>query len=401
MAILNVGFIPLLVSVFAMAALLQIFASALSKTKYIFPRYVVYFALFVIYTICSDIILAGQQLTIKYIYSNSLIGSVLALLVVENYKNFNKKIINNLHFIFLITIIVALIVILIQENIDKTFFVFTARYTSDLTRVDISENRLPSIFSWTGVLDIGFVFIPLLSLVIGHIIYKKKKTASLYFIIGAIVVFLSRNRWIMVNYLVLFFMYLTYYKANVKNFMKYTIGLLIILYLAMTILYFADVPVMRIIDDRILEKSKGGLEEGSAGSRIFAIQIFAELFPENIIFGKGMLHSFGGDSRDYKLVKALEGRSSQIHIGYLSLLYYYGLIGGFLYLSFLVLIVKKLFKDAKITSYWGPFFGFVGYVFANFTLVSISFLYAGLILCLFYNKIMLNYRKYSMLNGRI
>ena len=115
-----------------------------------------------------------------------------------------------------------------------------------------------------------------------------------------------------------------------------------------------------------------------------------------MLIGKGMLHGFGGESKDYELVRELAGRSSQIHIGYLSLLYYYGLVGGFLYLTFIVLITRKLYRDAKTTYYWGPFFGFLGLVLANFTLVSLSFFNAGLILCLFFNQVYLNRHNYLL-----
>jgi hypothetical protein len=389
-AVFNISYTYLMIALFYAATIFQFVDPLTYNSKYSFPKYLVFFVLFVIFSIISDLYIVGHQFSLKYIYSNEYIGSFLVLLVVENYRNYNKKILENLNFIFVLTIIAALVVILIQESVNETFFVFMERAESDLMHYDVTENRLPSIFSWTSVLDIGFVFIPLLSLVIGRQFNKKGKFIVFYFIVGAIVVFLSRNRWIMVNYLVLFFMYAAYYKASLKNLIKYTTAIIIIIYLAMTILTFVNVTVMRIIDNRILEKSQGGLGEGSAGSRIIAIQVFAELFPKHMLIGKGMFHAFGGESKDTELISALQGRSSQIHVGYLSLLYYYGLVGGFLYLSFLITLTRKLYRDAKTTSYWGPYFGFLGLVLANFTLVSLSFFNAGLILCLFFNKVYLN-----------
>lgn len=387
---LDISYTFVMIAVFYLAALIQIIDPSVIRNKYSFPKYAVYFALFVVYTIISDVFLADKSLSIKYFYGNELIASLLVLLVVENFRYYNKRFLRNLHFIFIITIFVALIVIIIQQAVDEEFLVFIERVKSDLYQTESTDVRLPSIFSWTGVLDIGFVFIPLLSLVIGQQFYKRKNTVILYYLIGAIIVFLSRNRWIMINYLVLFFMYSTYYRVNIKNFIKYAFGIFIIIYLAMTFLTWVNVPVRQIIDNRILEKSHGGLGEGSAGTRIFAVQVFVELFPKHALIGKGMIHSFDGESKDHELVSALGGRSSQIHIGYLSLLYYYGLVGGFLYISFIVLIIKKLFRDAKKTLQWGPFFGFLGLVLANFTLVSLSFFNAGLILCLFFNKAYLN-----------
>ena len=70
------------------------------------------------------------------------------------------------------------------------------------------------------------------------------------------------------------------------------------------------------------------MKEKSAGTRILAVYMFLEFFPENPIFGTG-----GVMKAD--LVRAIRGRSSQIHVGILSLFYYYGLVGGFIYLFFL------------------------------------------------------------------
>lgn len=389
-SILNISYTYLMISIIAFTAILQ-FIDPIKFGKYRFPKYFIYFSIFVIYTIYSDLFIAGHSLTIKYLYKNEFLGCVLALFIVENYSYSKTRLLKNINFWLVLTIFIALIVILIQEVSDEMFFVFEEHMDNDIDRYNYIETRLPSIFSWTGILDIGFVFVPILSLVLDNLFYKKRNTMPIYYIIGAIVVFLSRNRWIMVNYLVLFFMYLSYYSANIKNVVKYLIGIAIVLYLSIIILDLTNVPVKQIIDDRILEKSKGGLGEGSAGSRIFAFQVFAKLFPKHMILGKGMLHSFGGESKDFDLTSALEGRSSQIHVGYLSLFYYYGLIGGAIYLIFIYLLFKKLLKDARVTMHWGPFYGFLGFILANFTLVSLPFFNAGLILCLFFNKIFLNY----------
>jgi hypothetical protein len=393
---LNVSYIFFMIAVFAMATLV-IFMDPISfKTKFSFPKYALFFALFAIYTVISDVQIAGQPITLKYLYSNEYLGCLFALFVIENYRNYNPKILNALHYVLIITIIVAVIVILVQQTFDESFFVSKERLKSESFRLDYDAFRLPSIFSWTSNLDIGLVFVPILSLVIGNILYKRGKSAPFFLLLGAIVVFLSRNRWIMLNYFLLFFMYLTYSKVSIKNYLKYVIVIVMTLVISLSFLNIANIPVGDIIDNRILEKSSGGLSAGSAGSRIVAVQVFAKLFPEHMVFGKGMLHRFEGESKDYELVRQLHDRSSQIHVGYLSLLYYYGILGGLLYLTFIVLIIRKLYRDAKITSQWGPFFGFLGFIFANLTLVSLAFFNAGLLLCLFFNQVYLNRQKHLL-----
>ena len=52
--------------------------------------------------------------------------------------------------------------------------------------------------------------------------------------------------------------------------------------------------------------------------------------------------------QEFKLRQFLKGRSSQIHVGYLSLFYLYGLIGGVFFISFLKSILRYVIvKYAK------------------------------------------------------
>ena len=94
----------------------------------------------------------------------------------------------------------------------------------------------------------------------------------------------------------------------------------------------------------------------------------------------------------------LHGRSSQIHVGFLSLLYYWGIIGTILYSLFLYYLLKKLYRISKVTKNWGPFFGWEGLVLANLTLVYLgpdqSGLYLSLVVVKYlHDKHLLQYKK--------
>lgn len=92
-------------------------------------------------------------------------------------------------------------------------------------------------------------------------------------------------------------------------------------------IYFLNkigVDTNEIIEKRILEKQRVGIENKSVGTKILAFQLFAELFPANPVFG------VGSQITD-ELEDKLAGRSSQLHVGYLSLLYYKGLVDGCLF----------------------------------------------------------------------
>ena len=141
-----------------------------------------------------------------------------------------------------------------------------------------------------------------------------------------------------------------------------------------------------IVEKRILESDKGGLVHGDAGTRLLAFDVFGHLYVENAIFGKGKLHDFEGKGKDYELVRALQGKSSQIHVGYLSLLYYYGLVGGLLFVGFLVFMTVSLYQSAKIHQHWGPFFGFIQFLLTNATGVWLHIYFMGYILCFMFDR---------------
>lgn len=82
----------------------------------------------------------------------------------------------------------------------------------------------------------------------------------------------------------------------------------------------------------------------------------------------------------------LNGRSSQIHVGYLKLFYYYGLVGGILYLTFLGLLLKRMWGIGKVSSYWGGFFAFLAFAIANLTLVKFDLFHYGLLLAILFSN---------------
>lgn len=84
------------------------------------------------------------------------------------------------------------------------------------------------------------------------------------------------------------------------------------------------------------------------------------------------------------MVELLAGQSSQIHVGYLKLFYYYGLVGGILYLAFLSSLLVRLWKRAKNSGYWGGFFAVLALSIANLTLFELSLFYYGLLLAIIF-----------------
>ena len=148
------------------------------------------------------------------------------------------------------------------------------------------------------------------------------------------------------------------------------------------------IDTKKIVEERILESDKSDLSNKSAGTRILAFKVFNKLFWDHPFFGRGNVkYGMGGEGKnDYKLRSFLGGRSSQIHVGHINVLYTYGLIGAFFFFSSLYLLLRKLYTTAKITGVWAPLFGVLCFVLINFTHVTFSIFEMGLMIAIFVNK---------------
>ncbi len=364
---------------FVGAALLLIFRKYLS-----YSGPLIFLTGFLIYTMVSDAVLANKEYTMSYFIQNSIFGSVLAIFIIENTK-YSDRYIKNAYILSAIILFIAFVVSLIQEFVDINFFL----NPEDIKLMKFLppwETRLSSIYSWIDTIAIGHCFFPVLAIVIGQQLKQKGKYIWIFYLIGAIVAFLSKSRFIMINLLILMILIPIYRKINFASFMKYLVIILIIVGGFVMVANQLKVPIGDIVEKRILESDKGGMVNGSAGTRLLAFEIFGKFFSENAVFGKGKLHDFVGKGKDFELVRALEGRSSQIHVGYLSLFYYYGLIGGLIFLGFLISMTSFLVKSAKIHHYWGPLFGFVQIILSNFTLVTLNVFFMGYILCFMFDR---------------
>jgi hypothetical protein len=364
---------------------ISVFFIFIDKINFKFPAYFLILLLFVFYTIFSDIYIVGRDFNLKYIWSNHLIGTVLIFLIIEN-STLSEKFFNVLFVTNTVILIIAFIVIIIQQFYDPYFFVDSYFYSRQ-DSLTFSELRLPSIYTWGGSLSsLGLCFVPILGLTIAHYFRNNYNGIIYFFVIGGIVSFLSRYRFIMLNFLLLFLLIPIYRKFQFKRVLLYTIITIVISMGAYYVSKTAGLEIDRLIQERIFEKNRGGVLAGTAGTRIFAFKVFNTLFYQSPIIGKGKFHSSGSDVRDTELINALHGRSSQIHVGYLSLFYYYGIIGGTIYLLFLLLLTRELFLGARKTSQWGPFFSLLLFITTNLTAVILDMFYLGIIISLLFHK---------------
>jgi hypothetical protein len=337
-----------------------------------------------IYTIVSDAVLVEKDLNLSYFITNDIFGSVLILFIIQN--TFYKKPYMQMVFkVSVVIIFIAFIVTLIQQ-FGNLFFFVSPDESRNLRVMPAFQTRLPSIYSWVGPLAVlAHCFFPILAIILAQQLKNKSKYVWLFFLIGGIVAFLSKSRFIVVNYLLMFLLIPIYRKVQIQSVLKF-LGLL---FLSLTLLVYVakqfHFNIDTIVQKRLLESDQGGITKGNAGTRLLAFEIFGSQFPKNPVFGKGKFHTFDNNSHDYELVRALAGRSSQIHVGFLSLFYYYGIVGGGIFIIFLIFATTSLFKSAKKHHYWGPFFGFIQFLFTNTTSVWLHIYFMGYILCFMFD----------------
>jgi hypothetical protein len=335
------------------------------------PNYIICFSLAFIYYLVWAIY-QGFQVQgglIQFLYKNHLFTTIFILLLIENMR-FNERTINNFILIFKVTLVVATCVTLIQVFINPDFFmpIGDLNYYGAGVSEQFGKTRFLSIFAYTHLHDSGMSYLSIASIIMA-ISFRKGVTPYIWIFLMLIYVVMSGARWIMLCYLVsLLFLFKTY--KGIKS-LRYVVLSFVILIIALYLLQVLGFDLTRFFKERIMEESYK--------SRIMAIGWFKENFPQNPFFGTG-------ERVTKSLAKEIAGESSQIHIGYLSHLYEFGIIGSSFLFAAWFLILRDYYTTAKQSGYYGSFLGFLSFVIANFTLPQYSIFFYGLIFTFIFNR---------------
>lgn len=287
----------------------------------------------------------------------------------------------------LITIVFSFIVIIIQQTIDPLFLVRQEIDPTSSMTMSVSEIRLSSIFSYSG--DLVLYFVPISALMISYYLKREKIKYAIFIVVLAILTtFLTKSRGALSTALpLLLLMYLgrnKHYSAK-----KILTTLFFIILLSIPVAWLSqEVNFNSIVEDRILEKSKGDFEETTAYTRIIAIQAFVKVFPDAPLFGAGDTKYGVGSKGEWntKLENELGGRTSQIHIGLLALFYLYGITGAFFYIMFNYKLLRRFYITSKYTRFWGTFWGVMVLFIMNLSMDWYNPFSAGILLCVVFNK---------------
>jgi len=358
----------------------------------VMPLYVVLFGFFTGYVLLNDMFVSNrlEERGIKYFYSNSIWLTFIAFIIVENIHfsfgslKFAKRILE-------FTLILASVVSIIQIS-NPLFFINDelfvqglsvdrmAEYYRNVPHAKLGTNgeagyvdrflkgyRL-SIFSYIDGMSVGMDTIAIFSILVAWRPINSIKR-GVFTLSAAIVSFLSSARWMMLNFFVVASDFIWSGKNKLANFIYFVFSSIVVLMILCLIANFMGFDVKQFISERLLSDS--------AGTRILAFEVFFEVFPDNPIFGTG-----GADTE--KMLRLVAGKSSQIHVGFLKLFYYYGLVGGLLYLSFMVAFLIRLRIMAKHSGYWGGFLAILTFFIANLTLFELSLFYYGPLLAIIF-----------------
>ncbi len=368
----------------------RIFEIYKTQSNLVIPFYVLLFGLYTGYTLLCSLFISDYfaERGIKYFYSDKIWLSFIALIIVEN-TQFSYNSLSLVKKVLVVTLILASVASIIQIS-NPLFFVNNEALIQGISYnrmaeyyenapINISEKDMGkvsrlfsgyrlSIFSWINQLSVGIDTIAIFSILVAwrpiNLIDRGVVTVS-----AAIVSFLSSSRWIILGFFVVasqIFWTSRNKLINLLYFVFYSVVMLTAFGLVANIMGF---DVEQYISERLMDDS--------ASTRLLAFEVFFEVFPDNPIFGTG-----GVDTEE--MVNLLAGRSSQIHVGFLKLFYYYGLIGGLLYLSFMVAFLIRLRKMAKYSGYWGGFFAILAFFIANLTLFELSLFYYGPLLAIIF-----------------
>ncbi|WP_226979490.1 O-antigen ligase family protein [Zobellia roscoffensis] len=353
------------------------------------PNYVIFYGLFALYALLCNMFVSEELQEngiVKYLYSDPFIQTFIAFLVVEN-VSFPSKWMDWALKIFGLTLVIAAIVSIIQ-TFKPLFLVKTddlvqglsygrmqEYYSNNPQEVTGDVNRFidgyrHSIFSFINEVSVGVDAMALFSIMIAVKSKKWIKTV-LIFASATTVGFLSSARWIMLNFLVISSQKIWIGKNKLVKALKFGLYGLVLLTFIMVAISFSGINLEKFIEERLLSDS--------AGTRLLAFEVFFKVFPHNPILG-----TMGLDTEE--VVRLLRGRSSQIHVGYLKLFYYYGLVGGLIYLTFLGLLLKRMIGIGRSSGYWGGFFAFLAFAVANLTLVIFDLFYYGLMFAIIFSN---------------
>jgi hypothetical protein len=305
-------------------------------------------------------------------YSSPYLAFFFFIVILNNTYSISYKLIKICNSVILITLAIAPVISFIQLILPGFSVVFNQ--VSEIGNQSFYQIRRNSIFDLESNVAFSLSFLPVCTVLISRLLNDRSYSKLLFCLfLLAIPVLLSNTRVVMLGYLVIVTMAIIKSDSKVFGIFQRLFLVLIIASTSYLLLNMAGYNIDKFYDERIQE---GPLVNSPRYSSYLA---FLEVFPKQPIFGTGNPTS--------ELIKdSLTMNRDFIHIGWLSHIATYGLLGSFLLFGFIFYLLKNLYKSARNTGFYAPIFAFSIYILANFTFVETNFYTSGLITVLVYSR---------------
>lgn len=355
------------------------------------PLYLKLLGLFFLYKLFSVLFLTDQfenRGIIRIVLYDKFLGAILAFLVVENTR-FTMQQLRTAVYILLVMVLISAIVIMVQV-VDPLFFVNVERLFEGIPNASLSKLRVIaqtephlldhfarlvlfqgykfSIYSWVDNKSIGIDFISIFSLLYA-LKYLSNRTKGVVVVLAGITSLLCYSRYVMLSFVIISaspFLISGRWGVLVKYGFAMVFGLIVFYYAAP----FMGIDIDKAIEERLLSDS--------AGTRLYAFEMFGQIFPLRPIFGTA-----GVQTED--MLRLAHGVTSQIHVGWLSLFYWFGIVGGSLWCFFYFSLLFELRSRAIKTKFWGSFFAVLIFALVNISAPAVDVYQFGTILAIIFS----------------
>jgi len=336
------------------------------------PPYLVAFLLFTLYHVGISFYtdtLPKNQNAVFFIFSDLNVFACSLFLIIEN-TVFDEPYMRRMNRNILILVGLSLVVSIIQVKNPSFLYDTSIEIEAYVGEGDV---RIASLYSFAGVNSGGITF-PILIAILLNFYDTSHKLFPLIVIGGLVVTFLTKARYVMISSIISFSQLFFSGRVSMQKILSLLMGLVVIVAVVVAAANQLGFNINEVIEQRILEKDN---EMGSAKARITSYEVFMKKFPEHPWFGVGP-----ATRQDVK--DLLGDEAPLIHVGYLSYLYFYGIIGClFLFLT-LFFILRWSWVIGRQYGFWGAFYGFLGFCFANVTFVYFNFSEMGIVLIVLY-----------------
>lgn len=306
----------------------------------------------------------------KYLFTNMYMYKVFLLIIIYRFF-YTQKFIENIVLLIKVWFIVLIIGQLLQFFVDPTLFIPFDGYNEDQNQY---LDRRYSVFVLVSDGEGGISILALFAIYFGYYIKEKNKTPWVGITTAIIYAILSNTRFIMLGVLIILIPTLFTKEQFIKNSLK-IFPLILILFIGSIILTkYLHFDFQEYYEQRLFRE--GSIKNTS---RYFAFTTFGKFFPEHPVFGYGV--HLTDEMKDF-----IEGKSSQIHVGYLQHLVSYGIAGSIILFGFWFYCLQFLYRRAKKTKFYGSFYGFLMIIWGNVTLVTYEIFFVGIILSFVFDK---------------